>query len=98
MRVWMKAEPSGPLKSRAEGDSLRCTLKVAAWERSDAPPEDPGETVALVIGTAGSGGAEIRVQYEEADYEEHKRSLVVQRAVKEAMKRVQLELQNHLGS
>ncbi|MCZ8518042.1 MULTISPECIES: hypothetical protein [Paenibacillus] len=96
MKIWMRAEPAGFLKSRSEGDAFRCSLQVNAWDSAEASVGDPGEIVALVNGTAAGGRAEIRVQYEEADYAAHKNSLVVQRAVKEAMKRIGQELQNHL--
>ncbi|MCZ8516336.1 hypothetical protein O9H85_28880 [Paenibacillus filicis] len=90
MRMWTAAEPAGEIRVHQDDEQgYQCSMKVHAWEGNQQVAKAEGKVVAVVYGVINSGNAEIRVQYEQKDYAAHKTNLVVQRAVKQAIKRIQ---------
>lgn len=97
MKIWKRVEPQKAIGvHQAAADSYTCSMKVYAWENHADESIEKQELVAIVYGLVKSGKAEIRVQYEQADYEANKSNLLVQRAVKEAMRTIQNHLTEYL--
>jgi hypothetical protein len=96
LKQWMKVEPIGKVCVLEDSpDSYMCSLRIGAWEHAE--DGRAAEVVAVVNGVLQGGRAEIRVQYEKVDYEAHKSNLLVQRAVRQAMKQIEEQVRAYLA-
>lgn len=104
MKTWMKVNLADTIKSYSDHPDYdyKCSIDVLAWEslvgegRSEhenrRSTNENGEVVSVIIGIVKGEHAEMRIQYEEEDYEAHKTNLLIQRAVKEGLKLIKEKL------
>ncbi len=109
MKVWTKVEVADGIDHyvTAEED-FKCSVNIEAWEYYDEECDidhenwkkynENWEVVAVVFAIVKEDKGEIRVQYEEDDYDAHKSNLLIQKAVKEAMELMKEELDNYFST
>ncbi|WP_284642415.1 hypothetical protein [Paenibacillus silviterrae] len=98
MKQYSKVELSELLEHRedARAGDYRGSITIFAWELGNEG--EPPRVVSVVIGELKDGRAELRVQYEKEDYEEHKTNLLIQRAVKEARTKLEAAIRSLVNS
>jgi hypothetical protein len=109
MKVWTKVEVSDLNIEFDDSEfEYKCTFEIEAWEIYDEECDidhenwkrynENYEVVATVYGIVINEKAEIRVKYEKGEYETNKLNLLIQKAVKEAMELVRLNLNHYFIS